>query len=809
MENTDLDRGLAALRAGKYETAIALLETIAPPTRAERDVLRARAGLVEAYVKTGDRAAALQLCREMADSDRPQARAWAKKVLARLEPSDRPTPVTDSNSVAEAHLPLPSENDAEIARETDIAPTPADREPAESTPESDGVPDLEPTAAIAPEPDIETDAATAPASSSGEPVASDADVPADEPLSSPLSDPHEIPWKGAGRAEKKWKRLRPLGTAKLYAAQAIAVVLLFFLLRGVLWVPLLAVNQVLIWFARLPFIRPVLAFYRDPYLWIFGFLAIAFLALPWLTDLLLRLQCGYRHLSRKELGRYSRETVLFLREYAKGKGRFVPELRVVSENAPVIFTYGNLRRNARIVVSEGLLALLDDGEIAAVFAAELAHLESRDFAIASWATVVAQLPFLSYWHVAAWGDGAREKRDRATTSVELWVYRICYGMAAIVSTAAYGIYWFVRPAGLWLSRVRLYRSDRTAASFTGNPNALARALLKIAIATARHIQERGETSWLLESLAPLLPVSPQQSLAIGSCYPRPDWRDLFSWERQNTHGTWMAVNNSHPLLGERLQILGYYARFWKLDLEIDLLPEPGERQKPVKHWQSLLAKKSLQEKWQRIAPLIYQGAPYWGALAGFALSTVPIVVGWIGTLFTEPLLAWIWYDRWFLWRGSIFAGFGLGAFLRMNRFFPDIKPSRQQDFDLPATLETATLLPADSPMVLVKGKLLGRSGLRNLLAQDLLLHVPSGIVRLHCTSRFGPVGLAFERCKPYELIGREVTASGWLRRGATLWIDADALRGDGKVCRSGHPFWSLAIAVIASLWGVYAIAFGR
>ncbi len=60
------------------------------------------------------------------------------------------------------------------------------------------------------------------------------------------------------------------------------------------------------------------------------------------------------------------------------------------------------------------------------------------------------------------------------------------------------------------SRFRLDSSDHYAAEITGHPNGLIRALLKIAIGIADHIKKQEHTSWQLESLNIVAPVSHRQ-----------------------------------------------------------------------------------------------------------------------------------------------------------------------------------------------------------------------------------------------------------------------------------------------------------
>ncbi|NES00363.1 MAG: hypothetical protein F6J86_42365, partial [Symploca sp. SIO1B1] len=58
-----------------------------------------------------------------------------------------------------------------------------------------------------------------------------------------------------------------------------------------------------------------------------------------------------------------------------------------------------------------------------------------------------------------------------------------------------------------------------------------------------------------------------------------------------------------------------------------------------------------------------------------------------------------------------------------------------------------------------------------------------------------------------NLVNKEVTVTGWFRRGVTPWIDVETLHtADGEVIRGNYPIWLMILAVVAVLWGVYLIS---
>ena len=192
---------------------------------------------------------------------------------------------------------------------------------------------------------------------------------------------------------------------------------------------------------------------------------------------------------------------------------------------------------------------------------------------------------------------------------------------------------------------------------------------------------------------------------------------------------------------------------------------------------------------------------------GFAFGCLTWLVGGIGILLQIAQLSWM-YGDWVIIKGCLPIGFSIGTFVRINSFFPDIKPDTvQTDFSLSDLLANPTALPVDSQPVRLQGKLLGRRGISNWLGQDLILHSSTGLVKLHHFSWLGPIGNLLRHQVPSltDLVEQNLIVTGWFRRGATSWLDIDTLRQRDKIIRSAHPVWSTVLGITAAAWGVYII----
>jgi hypothetical protein len=192
---------------------------------------------------------------------------------------------------------------------------------------------------------------------------------------------------------------------------------------------------------------------------------------------------------------------------------------------------------------------------------------------------------------------------------------------------------------------------------------------------------------------------------------------------------------------------------------------------------------------------------------GIPLSIVFAGLIWLvwQTAYTLHLLNLKWiYDDWSFVTGCMLIGFSIGIVIRINALFPDITPANaQKDENFTSLLANPAILPIDSAKIRFTGKLLGRPGIGNCLAQDLILQTSQGLMKLH---HIPWLGRSFN---PQDLIGRQITVTGWLRRGATPWIDLQTLETQsGQKIHSPHPIWSTVIAVVAQVWGAYMMLTG-
>ena len=139
-----------------------------------------------------------------------------------------------------------------------------------------------------------------------------------------------------------------------------------------------------------------------------------------------------------------------------------PTVAIANTSVPNAFATGRNQTNATVAVTSGLLQTLNQEELEGVLAHELAHIKNRDVMVMTIASFLSSIAFL----VVRWG-WLFAGNDRNAPPV--WVAIAVSLLVWIVSFLLIRL----------LSRYREYVADRGAAAITGNPAALASALMSI------------------------------------------------------------------------------------------------------------------------------------------------------------------------------------------------------------------------------------------------------------------------------------------------------------------------------------------
>lgn len=287
-----------------------------------------------------------------------------------------------------------------------------------------------------------------------------------------------------------------------------------------------------------------------------GMVAVVYLNLPvWVSALFALVVVGLQYL----LGPYiiqwiykvewlapeqlDPDLLAYIENVCQEKNIPMPRLGLVHDGNPNAFTFGHYPGDARLVVTQGLLDMLTAEETKAVVGHELGHIAHWDFVVM---TVAGAVPVLLYAIYIATRNQGRS-RDKGGGYIAL---------VGLVSWLAYLVSQYIV---LLLSRVREYFADQFAGQASGNPDALATALVKVAYGMARAPQEKQDKNDLrLQAGRAFGVFDPKvaQALALtgagaGNVSPE-TMQAAMQWDLWNPWARWYELSSSHPLPAKRI-----------------------------------------------------------------------------------------------------------------------------------------------------------------------------------------------------------------------------------------------------------------
>jgi Zn-dependent protease with chaperone function len=432
-----------------------------------------------------------------------------------------------------------------------------------------------------------------------------------------------------------------------------------------------------------------------------------------------------------------------------------PSFGIIEDGSPEAFTYGHHPGNARIVISRGLLEMLAPMELAAVVGHEIGHARHWDMALMTIANLVPLLLYYAFRWVRRMGDD-RESR--------LWGW----GAALIV----YLLYLLSEYIVLWFSRTRELYADRFGARATGQPNAMARALVKIAYGLAAAPEDATETTTAnagqparkekqhasvglgVTGLAPLnifdrkAALSMVMASANTSASPEDEghtrWLDpervkgAMQWERWNPWARWFELHSTHPLVATRLEYLGNQAIVMGQRPLIEF-----DRVQPQSYWNAFLQDMAI------------VSLPMAALLGGLAVSFYQWAEG--------PASFWPWQML-----GITLGLFGLASLVKTLMSYSSFDFDHKTVADL---MEEVHVSPVRPVAATLRGKIIGRGVPGLICSEDFVMRDKTGMILLDYSQPLAIWEMFFGLTKAGEFKDCRVAVRGWFRRAPVPYLE--------------------------------------
>jgi heat shock protein HtpX len=208
-------------------------------------------------------------------------------------------------------------------------------------------------------------------------------------------------------------------------------------------------------------------------------------------------------------------------ELAKNAQIPTPRVFIIPDEQPNAFATGRNPAHGVVAVTKGIMRILSPRELRGVLAHEMAHIKNRDILLSSIAAVLVSF-VTSVAHMlsfaAFFGGGRSEDEEGGSAGGGLLIALVAPIAATLVQ--------------LGISRAREYQADKIGAEISGDPEALANALLKL---------ERG-------------------SQVIPAENPQPATASMFIVNPLAGAGSVMQLFATHPATEERVRRLNDMAR---------------------------------------------------------------------------------------------------------------------------------------------------------------------------------------------------------------------------------------------------------
>lgn len=427
----------------------------------------------------------------------------------------------------------------------------------------------------------------------------------------------------------------------------------------------------------------------------------------------------------------------FLTNISKDNNIKAPRVGIIPDGSPNAFTYGHIPNNARIVITSGIIDLLEPDELESVVAHEVGHAVHWDMLVM---TIAYLVPLLLYYIYRTLIYMKTQKNDKSAP------YR------AVIAIGAYVLYIVSQYIVLWFSRVREYFADKFAGDVIKEPNSLASALVKIGYGLAgRDKNKNDDRSAQLESIKAMgifdpvaarsLAIASTNAQSMGGKIDKENLKGAMRWDMWNPWAMYYELHSTHPLIAKRLIALSRQSEAKGKEPYIRF-----DERRPESYWDEFFIDLLI-----RILPS-----------AAFIVLISYIVINFLSNMMYVNLLS---MKLLFLFFGAAYL---IKIFFSYNfSFFPNMNIS-----SLLKKVKVSAVRPVPCAL---KGKIIGRGVPGLIWSEDFVLQDESGIIFLDFRQPLAIWNLLFGLLRAGKYIGQEVTIEGWYRRAPVPYIELKSI----------------------------------
>jgi heat shock protein HtpX len=518
-----------------------------------------------------------------------------------------------------------------------------------------------------------------------------------------------------------------------------------------------------------------------------GIVLLQYLISPLIIGWIYRIQW----IDNPTIGRQYPHFAEFLQRTTQKYGIKPPKFGIIPDGTPNAFCFGWSKNSAKLVITRGILELLDPDEQLSVVAHEMGHIVHNDFIVMTFISAIPTM-FYTLFRVLINSGRYRTRGSQNNEKIQAAKY-----LLAVLSYIMYIIGYLL---SMVLSRIREYWADEFSAKETGKPNALATSLVKIAygiMIDPSQAKNQGDRSQYIRALgifdrksAKELVYSASSNKKKGTDY------DLLAraaaWDLYMPWAKYFEILSTHPLPAKRIKALGYIAyKEYGQDPIINF-------DKARDAFESEMGKSAMDEF---LGELFIQIMPKF-TFFGWIILTLFMVFG-----------------------GTDFSGLGiLGNFLAFGALafvFAGIFQLIQNAFkyketftdhniaDLIGTIKVSPVRPIPT---VTKGAVIGKGVPGLFWSEDVVMRDATGIMFIDYDFGIGFINTLFGIFKAKELSGKNIEVWGWYRRGPSPYIQVHKIKlldGSGKSFGNYKKmFWNIAGIILIILGLVLMTVFG-